>query len=65
MKRDQYQFRQGREYAADALRCAASTMAEQSLLTNLLANLRKNCANKPPSFADGIMSIVADVEVLR
>lgn len=65
MKLDQYQFRQGREFAADVLRCAASTLAEQNLLAGLLDNLRKTCSNKPPSFAEGILSIVRDVEALR
>lgn len=65
MKRDQYQFRQGREFAADVLRCAASALAEAHLLAGLLENLRKTCANKPPSFAEGILSIVRDVEALR
>ena len=58
MKRDLYQYRQGRQYALEIIAGARSTLCEPSLLGELISNLKASCINKPPSMADGIRSIV-------
>lgn len=65
MKRpDNYQYQQGRIYAVSILLSAQSTLSEPTLMGDLVKNLEDNCANKPTSFAEGIMSIVLAIKLL-
>lgn len=64
-KNDNYQFRQGKQYALDMMLDAQSTLTEPSLIDDLLANLKAANSNKPPSFAEGVMQVVGLVEAWK
>jgi len=64
-RNDNYQFRQGKQYALDVLMDAQKTLTEPSLIDDLLDNLRNGCANKPPSFAEGVTQVVGWVEAWK
>lgn len=59
--RDFYQFQQGKRYAVELIQTLRNLANDPQFIMPVLDRLEQACANKPKSYAEGIMEIVRNV----
>lgn len=59
--RDFYQFQQGKRYAVELIQTLRNLANDPVFVMPVIDRLELSCANKPPSFAAGVMEIVRNV----
>lgn len=61
MAADRYQFLQGKAFAVDMLISLKSLINERVFLDPVVKRLEDGCANKPPSFVEGVHAVLSVV----
>lgn len=61
MANDNYQRQQGKRYAVELIQTLRNLANDPVFVLPVVDRLESSCANKPPSFADGVKAITADV----
>lgn len=59
-KRDSYQYQQGKRYACEMLETLRNLANDPKFAIPVIDRLEQACANKPPSFAEGIREITVN-----
>lgn len=60
-RHDFYQFQQGKRYAVELIQTLRNLANDPKFVMPVIDRLEQSCANKPPSFTEGVLEITRDV----